>query len=281
MRAPRVVGIRSSRASGAYGPDRGGGGGRNRVSSRNPLAGGGYPGGAPRRGGERPQRGVLSLAEEAAVVEDVERDHRVRRRSLSLSLSLRVRVSLIHSFSLCQAALHLLRYRATALAKIAAFWRDGDVAAATAHARAVDDVAIWADWFAAIGPAAFTPSASTGTSASAAMHTASLLLPHVTPTLESRFEDHALAGIHLATLVVNALGNVLRSAVGLPAARRGGGGGGGSDVAATPAQMRAAFTCVEELARLLPPLGALAARDGAAARQARALEAKIRALEDV
>jgi hypothetical protein len=29
------------------------------------------------------------------------------------------------------------------------------------------------------------------------------------------------------------------------------------------------------------PLGALAARDGAAARQARALEAKIRALEDV
>ena len=168
-----------------------------------------------------------------------------------------------------------MRYRATALAKIAAFWREGDVAAAAAHARAVGDVAIWADWFASLRPAVFSPR----NDSAEPMHTARLLLAHVAPTLASRFEDHALAGLHLASIVVDELGNVMRSALGVAAARRGGGGGGRDAGAVTPSAMRAALVCVELLAGLLPALADVASREGAAARQAKALEAKIKALD--
>ena len=111
------------------------------------------------------------------------------------------------------------------------------------------------------------------------MHTARLLLPHVAPTLASRFEDHALAGLHLATIIVDELGNVMRSALGVTAVRRGGGGGGRDTAATTPSAMRAALVCVELLAALLPALAGVASREGAAARQAKALEAKIKALD--
>jgi hypothetical protein len=43
--------------------------------------------------------------------------------------------------------------------------------------------------------------------------------------------------------------------------------------------MRAALVCVELLAGLLPALADVASREGAAARQAKALEAKIKALD--
>ena len=76
--SPRIVGVRAGKGRGVYEPH----GGRGASSTRNNIMGGaGYP--SARRGGgrsSRDQRGALSEAEEAAIVEDVERDHRVRPR---------------------------------------------------------------------------------------------------------------------------------------------------------------------------------------------------------